>query len=114
MPFINLKTTEKISKFAEKELSEEFGRLIELLPGKSDFWLMQCFEGEARMTFRSGKDEPTAMIEVSVFGKAPADCYERLTAALTSAVSKKLNVSPDRIYVKYTECDTWGYNGSNF
>ena len=113
MPYINLKTTEKISKEKEDTLAKEFGRLIELLPGKSDEWLMSEFSGERRISFRY-ENSPAAMIEISVFGKCRAEDYNRLTAALTETVSRELSIRTDRIYVKYTECEHWGYDGENF
>lgn len=114
MPFINLKTNKEMSKSCEAELREDFSKHIELLPGKTDFWLMQCFEDNMRMSFRSITDEPMAIIEVSLLGAAKKEAYDALTAALTKSVSEKLGVRSDRIYVKYSEISTWGYDGENF
>ena len=114
MPFINLKTNKEMSKSCEEALRADFSRHIELLPGKTDFWLMQCFEDNARMTFRSISDKPMAIIEVSVFGSSTRAGYDALTAALTKSVSEKLGISSDMIYVKYSEISTWGYDGENF
>ena len=113
MPFINLKTTEAISREAEDRLVADFGRLIEILPGKSDEWLMSELSGERRLFFR-GEYAPAASLEISVFGKCRPEDYNRLTAAVSESVSRELSIRPDRIYVKYTECEHWGYDGENF
>ena len=70
MPFIDLKTTKKISADCEKELTRDFGEKIALIPGKSEKWLMLNFEAECRMAFAGNGEEDTAMIEVELFGGA--------------------------------------------
>lgn len=113
MPFIHLKTTEKISKESEERLQREFGELICLLPGKSEEWLMTEFSDKCRLHFK-GECEGVAIIEISVFGKCEAEDYNKLTKAITNAVFFELLIPGDRIYVKYTECEHWGYDGENF
>ena len=114
MPFINLKTTKEISKENEAILRADFGEKIALIPGKSENWLMLNFEDNCRMAFRGEATPDIAMIEVELFGGASESAYERLTAALTASVERTLGIRPDRIYVKYEEISTWGYNGGNF
>lgn len=113
MPFIELKTSVSISKEKEIELKAAFGEAITLIPGKSEQWLMLNFCDEQRMWFK-GFDEPTAMLEVKIYGGSSAKNYDKLTSRLTEIVSSKLEISSDRIYVKYDEIEHWGYAGSNF
>ncbi len=114
MPFINLKTTKKITSEAEAALREGFGKDIEIIPGKTESWLMLGFEDNCRMAF-SGKSEPDiAYVEVSLLGSTTAAVYARLTAAITKRVEDVLGVAGNRIYVKYEETEYWGWNGSNF
>jgi phenylpyruvate tautomerase PptA (4-oxalocrotonate tautomerase family) len=114
MPFIDLKTTVKITEDKEKELIREFGEKIALLPGKTEDWLMLNFTDGCRMAFRGTTEPDIAYIEVKLLGASTDEAYENLTAAITETVSKTLNVPSDRIYVKYEEISTWGYNGANF
>lgn len=114
MPFIDLKTTKKISADCEKELTRDFGEKIALIPGKSEKWLMLNFEGECRMAFAGNANDDMAMLEVKLFGGASGAAYDALTAALTDSVSDILGVGKERIYVKYEESSHWGWNGSNF
>ena len=113
MPFIDTKTNVTISKEVEKSLTAEFGKAIELIRGKSEYWLMLSFDGDKMMAFR-GSDAPCAIIEVKIFGSASEAEYSALTAKLTEILSKYLPVSSDRIYVKYDEISTWGLCGENF
>jgi phenylpyruvate tautomerase PptA (4-oxalocrotonate tautomerase family) len=113
MPFIDTKATVSISKEKELQLKERFGKAIELIRGKTERWLMLSFSGEESMYF-AGSDEPSAILEVKIFGKASEGEYQRLTAALCSAITEILGIDGTRVYVKYEEVDTWGYNGMNF
>lgn len=113
MPFISTKTNVAVSQQQELNLKEAFGKAIELIPGKSERWLMLDFSDNARMWF-SGDDAPLAYLSVKLFGKASSGVYDDLTAKLTTIVSGELGIPPTRIYVKYEEIDNWGWNGSNF
>ena len=112
MPYIDVRTSVSIDEKAEKILKEEFGKAIEIIPGKSENWLMVNLEGGKSMYFRG--TEGAAMIDVHVFGKAKAADYGKLTEKLTAIVCKTLGIGKDRIYVKYSEYQYWGYNGLNF
>ena len=47
--------------------------------------------GERKMFFR-GQTAPCAMIAVSLYGKAPAEAYAALTAALSGTVNQVLGI----------------------
>lgn len=113
MPFIDTKTNVTICKEVEKSLTAEFGKAIELIRGKSEYWLMLSFDGDKMMAFR-GSDQPCAMVEVKIFGSASDKEYSDLTKKLTEILSTHLPIPQDRIYVKYDEVSTWGLGGENF
>ncbi len=113
MPYIETKTNLNITKQQENELKTAFGKAIELIPGKSERWLMLSFSDNERM-WLAGDDAPAAMLEVEIFGSASDSAYDALTAELTSTVSNILGISGSRVYVKYEEIAHWGWNGSNF
>ena len=113
MPFIQTKTNVSVSKEQEISLKAAFGKAIELIPGKSERWLMLSFSDNERMWF-VGDDAPLAYLSVKLFGAASDGAYDALTAKLTEIVSAELDIPSSRIYVKYEEIDHWGWNGSNF
>lgn len=114
MPFINSKVT-KVLKEAEKEnIKKRLGETIELIPGKSENWLMVGFEDNLDLYFRGNKDEDTAFVEVKIFGKTSNEIYDMLTEKITDIFSEEANIARERIYVKYEEVDHWGWNGKNF
>ena len=114
MPYINTITTKPITKEIKKDLTKLLGEAIEILPGKTEKWLMLRFEGDAEMAFRGDFESDTAMVEVALLGKSEGAYLEKLTARLCEIIEEKLSIPSDRIYVKYFETDKWGYDGGNF
>jgi phenylpyruvate tautomerase PptA (4-oxalocrotonate tautomerase family) len=113
MPFIHTQTNQNISPETEQKLKQQLGRAIECLKGKSESWLMLCFESDQRMWFQ-GTDAPTAMVQVDIFGKASDKEYNELTKEICTILNSELQIPPNRIYVKYSENTHWGWNGGNF
>ncbi|MBE6906086.1 MAG: hypothetical protein E7476_07455 [Ruminococcaceae bacterium] len=113
MPFIQTKVNVKISGEKEEVIKSKLGKAIELIPGKSESWLMLSFEDSRTLYFKGEKDQPTAFVEVKLFGKAGRDGSDRLTAAITEILHQELGISPDHVYVKYEEVSYWGWNGHN-
>ena len=52
MPYIDLKTTAKVTKEKEIALKAAFGKAIELIPGKSERWLMVGLRTSVRCSLR--------------------------------------------------------------
>ena len=52
---------------------------------------MLAVEGDKKMYF-AGSDKPLAMAEVSLYGAADGECYNRLTGKITEILSKVLSV----------------------
>lgn len=112
MPFIEVKTNKNITE-EKAALKAELGSAITAIPGKSEAWLMVEISDGLDMWFK-GSDEPCVMFEVAIFGKASGDAYDDLTGRLCNAAEKYIGIKSDRVYVKYTEIEHWGYNGFNF
>ena len=113
MPCISLRTNQHIADNTEVQLKQAFGQAITILPRKSEQWLMCVMQGDCQLWF-AGENTAAAFLEVGLFGAAPQEAYSTLTAALTKIVSEQLQIPIDRIYIKYSETDTWGWNGKNF
>ncbi len=114
MPFIHTLTNTSVSKEKEALLRERLGKAIELLPGKSERWLMLALSDGCRMAFHADADTAIAMVDVSLYGEAPKTAKNALTAAITDILQDVLGIQPSYVYVKYTETQDWGYNGENF
>jgi phenylpyruvate tautomerase PptA (4-oxalocrotonate tautomerase family) len=113
MPFIDSKVSVSISDAQEQELKSRLGQAISLIPGKSEAWLMTGFQDNYHLYFRGDNSQPTAFVEVKVFGKENPSAFEALTAEICKIFGEVLNIAPDHIYVKYQAVSNWGWNGGN-
>ena len=113
MPFICVKTNAAVSDDSMVSIKSALGQAISVIPGKSETWLMVGIEPEYKLWFK-GDDSPAAMVEVSVFGGANPSAYNKLTVQICAILEKELDIPASRTYVKYSETENWGWNGSNF
>jgi hypothetical protein len=114
MPYISTKTTVAISSKQRESIKTKLGKAIEIIPGKSEQWLMLSFEDESNMYFQGRNNMPIAYVEVKSFGKAPEDAYCKFTKAVCDILKEELEIESDYVYVKYEEVSHWGWNGKNF
>ncbi len=112
MPFINTTTNVSVSPEKEIMLKAKFGSAIELL-GKSESWLMLAFNDNADMYFK-GNDAPAAFVDISVFGKSTYAQCEAMTKEICKIMVEELSLPADRVYVKYSGTNQWGWNNMNF
>jgi len=113
MPYIATSTNVSISGRKKESIKERMGRAIEIIPGKTEGWLMLSFRDNVSMFFK-GEDDPCAICQVKLFGTADEEVYEKMTEELTDILHEELDLDPDRIYVTYEEIGVWGWNGGNF
>ncbi len=114
MPFISTKTTKTLTKDTERALKEAYGKAIELLPGKTEKWLMLSFDGDAHMAFHGDMESDMAFLTVSLVGSASNEAYDALTVRLCEIMYEILGLPSDMVYVKYEEIDHWGFDKINF
>ena len=114
MPYLSMKTTVPVSTDKEAALKAAFGKAITVFPGKSEQWLMVELQGNCHIWFQGNCDEPSAYVEVKIFGKSTDAAFDAMTAEVCTILNDTLGIPTNRIYVKYEEVDRWGWNGSNF
>lgn len=113
MPFINTMVTSEITFQKEEILKEKLGKAISLI-GKPEAYLMLNFSENCRLWFAGSNDEDAAYVEVALLHSAPKASYEKLTKAICDILNEELGIPTNRIYVKYSETEFWGYDGFMF
>lgn len=114
MPYINLKTTKKVTDEQALAVKSAFGKAIECFPGKSEAYLMVGIEDGIRMWFRGDDADDTAIVDVDLLGTVNPDAAEKMTGVVCNILEDELGIAPGRIYVKYSGYKDWGWNKSNF
>lgn len=113
MPFINTKYSGSLTPEQENNIKTALGEAISVI-GKSENWLMVGFEPNCSLYFKGEKSEKLAFVDVSLYGNASNSAYEQLTAAICKILADNLGVPSDKVYVKYSPTEHWGWNGGNF
>ncbi len=113
MPNMHFYTNISVNPETKTEIKKAFADAITLIPGKSEKWLMVIIEDGVSM-YLGGSDAPCGLVSIELLGSSEGAVYERVTAEITSRLSKLLSLPPDRIYTKYSEYRHWGYNGEHF
>lgn len=113
MPFINTKYTQDITPQQQDEIKTALGEAVKLI-GKTESWLMVGFEPNVSLYFRGEKAEKIAFVEVSLYGSANPSGCDKMTAEICRILGDTLGVPADKVYVKYSPTDLWGWNGGNF
>lgn len=113
MPYINTTTNINITAEQEQVIKTRYARAVSII-GKSEAYLMLCFSSNCSMYFGGDNSKPVAFVEVKFFGTSTADKLNALTAEICRIISEELNISSDKIYVKYETVENWGWNSRNF
>ena len=114
MPYIGSKVTVALTEEKKEILKSELGKIITLIPGKSENYLMLGFEDNYSLYFKGEKLSLGAFVEVKVFGTSPASALEKVTQEICSLYLRELGIPSHCIYVKYEAVSDWGFNGNNF
>ena len=111
MPFIKAKVSCPITDMQEKELKARMGKAIELVPGKSEAYLLLEFEENAHLWLRGENAVPIAYIEAAIFGNEGHAGYPAFTAEVTNAFQDVLGIEPENCYIKYEDITAWSVAG---
>lgn len=114
MPFITARVNIPINKEQELKIKTELGKAIELVPGKSEEYLLLNIEDECHMYLRGDGDTSIAYIEAAIWGNEGHFGYDRFTGDVTKIFSEILDIPPDHVYIRYSDIPDWGVGGMNF
>ena len=114
MPFLIARVNVPVSKEQEITIKEELGRAIELVPGKSEEYLLFGIEDNFHLYLRGIDSEPVAYIEASIWGNEGHFGYDRFTAEVTRIFHDALGIKPDHIYIRYSDIPDWRAGGMNY
>lgn len=114
MPYIKTRVSVSLTENQSETLKSELGKIIEIIPGKTESWLMVDLEDNCRLYFKGNQEAATAYVKVEVFGQVEREYCEKMTEAICNLLSQELQISPDRTYITYEGIKDWGWNGINF
>ncbi len=114
MPCIRVQTSCAMSDKSKDAIKSALGKAIDVIPGKSENWLMVVLEDNCAIYFKGNADAPSAFVTVGVYGSPDARAFDALTGEICKALKGELGIAPNRVYVQYGATECWGWNGRNF
>ena len=111
MPFIKVKTSCPITNEQEIRIKSLMGKAIELVPNKSEEYLLLEFDDHCRLWLGGKNDEPIVYINVAIFGNEEHYGYGAFTTKITHIFAETLGISLDHIYLKFEDIIAWGVHG---
>lgn len=113
MPFIDAIFSTPVNTTQEENIKKRLGEAITLI-GKSEAYLMVQIQSDCNIYFKGNNDADSAFFEVKLLGKASKSQYTDLVCALCNIASTELGIDGNRVYVKFEECEFWGYDSFMF
>lgn len=108
MPVVTVRTSVTLSPEQTDALSSALGRAISLAPGKDEASLLIFFEDDKEYRYAGAREGEVAHLRVAMLHNREHLGYQRLTPALTGAVSTILAVPADHVMISYEDIDAWG------
>ncbi|MDR1932636.1 MAG: hypothetical protein LBQ57_07445 [Spirochaetales bacterium] len=110
MPYVLVNTSLKLDAVRKEKLKAEFGRLITIIPTKTEAGLLVDFS-DGHTMYRAGEEAACAFIEVRLFGKAETEVKKKFTKEVFEMLNKELGLEIPRMYLNIQEFETWGSAG---
>ncbi|MDR0731891.1 MAG: hypothetical protein LBF63_09495 [Treponema sp.] len=110
MPYIQVTIGQKLSVQEKETLKSELGRLIAIIPGKTESGLMVSIQDGASL-YMGGTGEPAVYIDLRVYTRADPEAKKRFTRELFAVITRQFGIPAARQYLTIGEYDHWGYDG---
>ncbi|HJD46181.1 MAG TPA: hypothetical protein H9909_04985 [Candidatus Mediterraneibacter norfolkensis] len=108
MPFYDVRVSRKLDTELKKILADEFGKAIELLPGKKYHGTEVEIRDGSYVRMLSHPQEESAYIELKIFGHYEQEQYDVLSREIFRIMQERIRIKPENIYIVYSELLYWG------
>ena len=110
MPYINVCMSKKLEEQDRDELARELGKIITLIPGKTESGFMVDIE-DGKALYNGGVPGNYVYMELKVYYKFDYECKSAFTTAVYEIFARRYGVESHNLYLNITECDNWGIFG---
>jgi hypothetical protein len=110
MPYIQVTIGQKLSEMERETLKTELGRLITIIPGKTESGLIVSIQDGGSL-YMGGDAAPAVYIDLRVYTRADPEAKKRFARELFASITRQFNIPAARQYLSIGEYDHWGYDG---
>ena len=110
MPYVAIKTTADLSANQMEKIKSELGRLMSIIPTKTEAGLLIDFSG-GHSFYKAGVKVDGAFIDVRLYRKSEFEPKKQYTAEVFNLLSGELGIKKENMYLNISEHENWGSNG---
>ena len=110
MPYIAINTAQELSEAQKERIKAELGRLMSIIPTKTEAGLMIDFSG-GRTLYKGGEKIDGAFIDLRLFRKSDLEPKKLYTVEVFNLLTRELGIQKEHMYLNIGEYETWGSKG---
>ena len=111
MPYIQVVTSKKLAKEQKEQIKGELGKVISVIPNKSEAVLMIGFMDGTDLYFGGKNKDNVAFVEVNLHGQADYDSKSILTEKIYDIFGNAVQVAKEDMFISIPEFPNWGFQG---
>ena len=111
MPYIAINTTQKLSDAQKEKIKTELGRLITIIPTKTEAGTLVDFS-DSRTFYKAGENVSGAFIDLRLYHKSDFEPKKKFTEEVFELLSRELSLKKENMYLSIMEFDNWGTAGT--
>ena len=111
MPYVAINSSQKISDAQKETIKTELGRLIAIIPTKSEAGLLIDF-ADSKTFYKAGEKVPGAFIDVRLFHKSEFEPKKQFTEEVFELLTSELGIKKEHMCLSIMEFDNWGVAGT--
>ena len=111
MPYIALNTSQKLSQAQKEKIKAELGRLITIIPTKTEAVTIVDFSDDRTM-YKAGEIIDGAFIDLRLFHKSDFEAKKKFTEETFVMLNRELGIKSEHIYLNIFEFENWGSGGT--
>jgi phenylpyruvate tautomerase PptA (4-oxalocrotonate tautomerase family) len=109
MPYLSVHIGQRLESAQKEKLKAELGRLITIVPGKTEPDLMLSLQDEPM--YFGGEAVSCAYIDLRIYAKTTEEAKKRFTRETCAMIAREYGIPVERQYLTIQEFENWGYDG---
>jgi phenylpyruvate tautomerase PptA (4-oxalocrotonate tautomerase family) len=110
MPYIAINTMQELSATQKERIKAELGRLMTIIPTKTEAGLLIDFSG-GHVFYKGGIKIDGAFVDLRLFHESEFEPKKKYTEEVLDLLSRELSIKKEHMYLTISEYENWGSNG---
>ena len=112
MPYMSINTSKTLTAEQREAVKTELGKLITILPTKTEKNFMIDFSEGRSMYFHGLKADSCAFLELRLFGESDVEAKKQFVQQVFRMMDHVLGIKEDEIFLNIIEFEQWGSRGN--